>query len=705
VTVVRNEHVRPIHFENDVVPILSKFGCNSSGCHGKAEGQNGFKLSVFGFDPAADRRALLQESRGRRVFLSVPNHSLVLLKSSGGVPHGGGVRFRKGSAEYRLLRDWIATGAPAGDPLAAKVSSIRVTPHERRLAFSASQQLRVVATYTDGREVDVTRHAKFYSNNEDLAHVDGFGLTTCAETPGEVAVMAAYMGAVDVFRAIIPRPGNLVATASLPRHNFIDAPVDAKLKKLNIAPSGLCNDADYLRRVSLDLIGTLPTADEARDFLNDTQPDKRSRLVDELLKRPEFADYWSLKWADLLRVDRRVLGRKSAYAYYRWIRDSFSENKPYDQFVREVVTAEGHLRQAPVGHFYKVVGDPGKRASTLSQVFLGVRIECAQCHHHPFDRWSQTDYFGMQAFFTQASFKSTPQGELMGAISDTPTKHPRSGDTIFAHPMGSEAPRTSPQGDRRRVLADWMTSPDNPWLARTFVNRIWAHMLGRGLIEPVDDLRLTNPPTNPELLDALAAHFVESEFDFPTLLKTIAASRTYQLSSQPNETNAGDEQNASRALFKTLDAEVLFDAVCQVTGTQEKFPGVPAGSRAIQLWDSQINHYFLKLFGRPDRITACQCERSAKPSVSQVLHVLNSPEIHDKLSHAGGRLAELVSRFPNDDAGLIEDLYLTYYARRPNDDEQKATTAYLRAHSDQRQQACEDIAWSMLNSVEFLFNH
>lgn len=695
---------RRFHFENDVIPILSKFGCNTSGCHGKAEGQNGFKLSVFGFDVEADWAALTSEGRGRRVFPAAPRESLLLQKISGEVPHGGGIRIRRGSREYRLLSDWISAGMPRGDLDAPRVASLRVMPGERQLAMNSSQQTRVIATYSDGSEADVTQHARYQSNNEGLGTVDEFGLVETSQTPGEVAVMAAYMGAVDVFRVLIPGEALNEDFPELPANNFIDTLVAAKLRKLNLVPSELCSDSEYLRRVYLDLIGTLPTADEGRRFLSDERPDRRERLVDELLVRPEFADLWALRWSDLLRVDRQALEHKGAYAYYRWIRDSFVANKPYDQFVRELITADGVLSDSPAGYFYKVVGDPGQRASTLSQVLLGVRIECAKCHHHPSDRWSQTDYYGMQALLTQASFKPTKRGEMLGAFSDSPTKHPRTGVEIFAHPLGEARPANSPADDRRAILADWITAPDNRWMARNFVNRIWAQLLGRGIIEPVDDFRATNPPTNPELLDALAAHFVEQKYNFHTLLKTIIASQTYQRSSRPNATNERDEQNYSRALLKKLDAEVLFDAVCQVTGVPEKFPGVPAGSRAVQLWDSQMNHYFLRQFGRPIRLSACQCERTSEPSVSQVLHVFNSPKLNAKLTHDGGRIAGIVDNH-SVDGDVVDELYLTFYSRRPSAEEREAGIAYFQSHNSSRRRAAEDIAWSMMNSLEFLFNH
>ncbi|MDA1017237.1 MAG: DUF1549 domain-containing protein [Planctomycetota bacterium] len=704
VTAKNSQVPQSFNFENDIVPILSRFGCNSSGCHGKAEGQNGFKLSVFGFDPPADHAALTQEGRGRRVNPAVPANSLLLLKGAGGLPHGGGVRIRRNSGDYRALHEWIRQGTPVGSAADSKVVSISVTPGQRQLSMNASQQMRVVATYSDNREIDVTFLAKFQSNNDAIATVDEFGLVSTLDVPGEVAVMASYMGSMATFRILIPLTPTDVARPDLPVVNFIDTHVDRKLALLNIVPSGLCTDADYLRRVYLDVIGTLPTATEARKFLEDKSPNKRATLVDELLQRPEFADFWALKWSDLLRVDRLALGHKQAYAYYRWIRQAMADNLPYDEFARQVVAPTGLVDEAPAANLYKVAKNPGAMSSTISQVFLGIRIECAQCHHHPYDRWSQTDYYGMQSYFSQLAFKASPTGEMVKAEGNPTTKHPRSGIVVHAHPLGTVNPETSPDGDRRQHLAAWMTAADNSWFARNFVNRAFAHFMGRGIIEPVDDVRLTNPPTNPELLEELSRHFIQQKYDFHALIRTLTASRTYQLSSSTNASNESDEQNYSRALFKRMSAEVAFDAICQTTGIPEKFDGVPAGSRAIQLWDSQTPHYFLKLFGRPFRATACECERSIEPTVSQVLHVLNSPEIQGKLSHAGGRVRKLVVSHKSN-SGLVDELYLTFYSRLPVESERNATVRYLESHATQRQRAAEDIAWSMMNTVEFLFNH
>ncbi|HEV3120317.1 MAG TPA: DUF1549 domain-containing protein, partial [Isosphaeraceae bacterium] len=607
VCVEATSETRKFHFENDVVPLLSRLGCNASGCHGKAEGQNGFKLSVFGFDPQADFAALVDEGRGRRVFPAAPEQSLLLLKMTGAVPHGGGVRCAAGSREYELFRGWIAAGTPKGESSAPTVASIQVQPHERLLAVGATQQLRVIARDTANREFDVTALARFQSNNEALGTVDDCGLVTVGQVPGEVAVMATYMGCVDVFQALVPRSEAIANRCPWPDDNRIDALVARKLRKLNIQPSEPADDAEYLRRVYLGVIGTLPTPEEARHFLRDPRPDRRARLVDRLLSRPEFNDYWALQWADLLRVDRDALGHKRAYAYYRWIRESIAQHKPLDQFARELVTAEGPLDAVGPASFYKVVSRPGDVASTFGQVFMGVRIACAECHHHPFDRWGQDDYYGMAAFFAPVGLRPSPRGEELLALGDPATRNPRSGQVVPAHALAAEGAGAASASERRQALAEWLTSPENPWFARNLANRVWAHLMGRGLVEPVDDVRSTNPPSNPELLDELARTLVASKFDLRALICEITQTRVYSLSAQPNSTNVRDEQNYSRASFKRIEAEVLLDMVCQTTGVGEKFPGVPAGSRAIQLWDSKVPHYFLKLFGRPVRATACEC--------------------------------------------------------------------------------------------------
>ncbi len=463
VSVVDATAPRRFNFDNDVEPVLSRHGCNSAGCHGKAEGQNGFKLSVFGFDPAADYAALVKEARGRRVFPAAPDYSLVLRKMSGRIAHGGGVRVPVGSADYETLREWIAAGAPFGRPTDPKATAVRVEPAERVLAPGGKQQLRVIARYSDGREADVTALAKFLSNNDGLASVDAGGLVTAGDAPGEAAVMAGFMNQVDVFRVVVPRAEQIAHYPSVPENNFIDRLVFAKLRKLNVVPSDLCDDAEYLRRVYLDVIGTLPTADEARRFLDDRRPDRRARLVDELLERPEYADYWALQWSDLLRVDRQALGVKRAYAYYKWIHESVAANWPFDEFARAVVTAEGPLGEDAPANFYKVVPRPGDEAGTLSQVFLGVRIGCAECHHHPFDRWGTADYYGMTAYFSGVSVKPTGRDEAVfvdGVAGGAEPAHRRG---VFRPPAGradaGEGPRAGRPPRRPGRLADAAGQP------------------------------------------------------------------------------------------------------------------------------------------------------------------------------------------------------------------------------------------------------
>lgn len=694
---------RVYSFRNDILPVLGRHGCNASGCHGKAEGQNGFKLSVFGFDPEADYAALVKEARGRRILPAAPAHSLLLRKMVGQMPHGGGARLRPADQAYTMLRDWIAAGAPLGPADAPEVVSLRVEPGQRTLEAGARQQLRVVARYSDSREEDVTPLARFEVNHEALARVSAEGLVQVGDTPGEAAVMASYQGQVDLFRLTVPRSGPAAPFPDLPERNVIDRLVFARLRQLRITPSAPCDDAEYLRRVHLDVIGTLPTAEEARRFLADRHPEKRSRLVEDLLRRPEYADYWALQWADRLRVSRQVLGAKQAHAFYRWIHRGLAANVPLDRFCREILTAEGPLDEAPAAAFFKVTGKPGETASTVAQVFLGIRIACAECHHHPFDRWTQTDYHGMVGFFSGVGVRKGPAGEMLTSERPGQVRHPRTGEVIPPHALGQPAPSEAPEGDRRRLLAAWLTGPDNPWFARNLANRMWAHFLGRGLVEPVDDVRATNPPTNPELLDALARHLVENGHDAQALIRLITASQVYQLSSRPNATNERDEQGSSRALLRRLPAEVLLDMVSQATGVPDRFDGAPTGTRAIQLWDSKVSHYFLRVFGRPERLTACECERQVEPSVAQVLHMLNSPEMHARLTHAGGTVSRLLRRHEAD-GPLVEQLYLTFLSRYPSADERARALEYLKERPGRRQ-AVEDLAWSLLSSLEFLFNH
>jgi hypothetical protein len=692
-------------YANDVAPIMSRHGCNTSACHGKAEGQNGFKLSIFGSDPEADHASLTIDSRGRRIFLPSPESSLLLLKATGELPHEGGGRIEAGSPDWRTLRDWVAAGAPYEDKARPALVDLRLEPARRVVAYGESIPLRAIARLADGSERDVTTLAVFHANDAGLADVTEEGIATIGKAPGLTAVLARYQGRIAVFQAVIPRPGVVAAPEPTPPVlNEIDRLIDANLLQLNIQSAPLADDATYLRRVFLDIVGRLPRPEEARSFLADAAADKRAAIVDELLETPEYADFWALRWSDLLRVDRERLGMKDARDYYEWIRGAMAANRPLDDFARDLLLAEGPLSEQPAGHFYRVAKQSGETAASVSQVFMGVRIACAECHQHPWDRWTQRDYHGMRAFFEQVKPKTYGNAMALVVEGSPQITHPRTKAPIHPHPLGTTMPETAPEGDRRVELAEWLTAAGNPWFSRNLANRYWAHFLGRGLVEPVDDLRATNPPSHPELLDLLARHLVENGHDAKVLIRFITASRTYQLSSTPNGSNAGDTKNFSRALFKRLPAEVLLDAVSDVTGVPEKFTGIPGNLRAVQLWDSQAQHYFLKLFGRPARITSCECERATGASIGQALHLMNSPALQEKLSHEGGTAARFAATSAPDET-VVETLYLAAFSRQPTAEEHSEALQYLGSRSSQRRQAIEDLIWSLINSQEFIFNH
>jgi len=691
-------------FVHDVAPVLSRFGCNGSACHGKAEGQNGFKLSVFGNDPVADFEAMVLSGRGRRVMAASPDQSLLLRKAVASVPHAGGPRMREGSREYSILREWIASGAAYSGGGKAEILSLRMEPADALLGFEQHEPLKVIATLSDGCEQDVTWLSIFHSNNPALAEVDENGRVKTGAIVGQAAVMARYAGAIAVHHLSVPRPGAQAAFEEARHPGAIDRLVNANLRRLNLSPSEKVDDAGFLRRVYIDIAGRLPTPAEARAFLSDSRAQKRSLLVDALLESPEWSDLWALKWSDLLRVDRRTLGFNNAHAYFQWIRSSMQSNLRWDEFARQLLQADGPLQENPAGNFFKVAKKPGEMAATASQALLGIRITCAECHQHPFDRWTQGDYHSMRAYFEQVKFKKAGDEEALVSEGDPKVLHPRTKEVLRAHPLGTPKPEADPEGDRRRALADWLVAPENPWFARNIANRIWAHFFGRGLVEPVDDVRATNPASNPELLEHLAGSLVRGGFHPKLLMREIANSDTYQRSSVPNSTNASDEQNFSRSSFRRLTSEVLLDAICDVTGVPEKFAGVPKGHRAVQLWDSEQQSYFLKLFGRPMRTTACECERSASASVSQALHFMNSPALQSKISNAGGHIARMVASGA-DDARVVEELYLGCFARMPSTTELADACGYLGARKARRQEAAEDLCWSLLNTLEFVFNH
>jgi hypothetical protein len=736
---VRSARVEPpVSFTRDIMPLLSKAGCNGAACHAKQGGKNGFQLSVLAFDPEADYRAVARQAHARRVNTREPASSLLLKKATLAVPHGGGQRFKVESPEYRLLARWISEGAAFGAPDEPVLARVEVEPSERVMEPGREQQLRVTAVYSDGRRGDVTRLAQFRSDETAIADVDDTGRLKTTDLSGEAAIMTRFMGQVAVTRITVPLPRRIAlgAYAGLPVFNPIDERVYQKLRKLNALPSPLCDDATFLRRASLDLIGTLPTAEETRAFLAECAQEKdeggrmkaeggksdslhpsslilhpsqaaRGRLVDKLLERPEYADYWGMRWSNLLLVNPDLLLPRGAYAFDRWLREAFQANMPFDRFAREIVTASGETYREGPPNFFRALPNPGDAGKSVSQLFLGVRLDCAQCHHHPFERWGQDDFYSLAAFFARVKSKSSyPEGYLsiIYPASEGEVKHPKTDRVMPPRPLGG-APLEIREGeDRREALARWMTAPENPFFARTIVNRMWGLLMGRGIVEPVDDFRSTNPASNEPLLDWLAKDFREHGCDLKHLFRTITASAAYQRASEATPANARDTRNYSRYAKKRLPAEVLLDAVGQVTGVPEAFRGHPEGTRAIQMWDSRLGVEFLETFGRPIRQSVCECERTTDGSVPQMLHLMNSGTMQDRISNEKGTAAALDrSGKPPDE--VVTELYLTALNRYPSRDELAVAGAAFHREKVTRRQAIEDVLWALLNSAEFILNH
>jgi hypothetical protein len=720
VVVEKFRETSPINFPNQIVPIFTKSGCNGGGCHGKSAGQNGFRLSLLGFEPAEDYEHLVKESRSRRLFPAAPERSLLLMKGTAMLPHGGGKRLEPDSDDYRLLVRWMTQGMPYGKPSDPVVESIEVLPKERVMPLSGDQQLVVLAHYTDGSVEDVTRSALFEPNDKDMARADETGHVTLFQQPGDVAVMVRYQAKVAVFRATIPL-GAPVESLPTPK-NFIDELVFKKLKTVGMPPSALCDDATFIRRATLDIAGRLPTPDETQRFLANTNVAKRDQLIATLVDSPDYADYFANKWSALFRNKRNDGNQaRGTYAFHDWIRDSLLANKPFDQFVREILAASGDLAQNPPVAWYRQVREPTAQLEDTAQLLLGQRLQCAQCHHHPYEKWSQNDYYSFAAFFSRVGRKAGSQvGEEviyhrrgMAEATNKKTKQP-----VKAAGLGATPVSLSPDDDPRLALIDWMTSKSNRYFARSLVNRYWKHFFNRGLVEPEDDMRETNPPTNPELLDALAKSFVESGYDLKKLVRAICRSQTYQLSAIPNQFNGIDKQNYSRYYPKRLPAEVLFDAVNQVTKSEHKWEGLPAGTRAVCLPDNSFNAsaYFLQVFGRPESASACECERSQDASLAQSLHLLNSKDMQAKIADDKGRAALLAADTAHSDDEKINELYHWAFARAPKAEELQTAKAHLdkgtAKSSDEKgnavngkRQAYEDIVWALLNTKEFLFNH
>jgi hypothetical protein len=703
ITVTGLQQPPPVSFVHEIIPILTKSRCNSGGCHGKAEGQNGFKLSLLGFDAQSDYDALIKESKGRRVVLASPSFSLVLRKGTAEMPHGGGRKIEPGSPQQHRLLRWISAGAPFEAQGERQVMGIEVEPAQVVLQPGGTQQLRVTAIDDAGGKRCATVESDYISNASQIIVADNRGLLQASQVAGEAAVLVRYLGHVAVCRVVLPRPN--ISFARPPENNFIDKLVWDKLAQLGIRPSELIDDATFLRRVYLDTIGTLPTAGEARRFLGDSAPDKRSRLVDELLVRPEYADYWAMKWANLLRADKIKITPQATVGMTRWLRQQFAQNRRYDEMVREILTAQGPVQSESPAALFKSLDQPELASRSISQLFLGVRIECAQCHHHPSERWGQDDYAGLAGFFTGVSVKRLPGGtESIVARSGADQKHPRTGQPVAARALAAEPANFAGVADRRQVLAAWVTSPDNPFFARAIANRLWAHYFGRGIVEPIDDQRVTNPATNEPLMDALESHLRQQRYDLRAFTRTILNSRVYQLSADTNETNADDRQHFSHPIPKALPAEVLLDAISQTTGVPEKFEGWPLGVRSIQVWDNRMPSYFFRIFGRPVRATVCECERSNEPSISQALHLLNSPEINEKISDRHG-VAHLLAKSSLSPDEITDEIYLGTLARFPAAEERVLVEGAFDGAGADRAQTVEDVLWAVLNTKEFLYNH
>jgi Protein of unknown function (DUF1553)/Protein of unknown function (DUF1549) len=700
----------PVEFATQVIPALSKAGCNQGACHGTPTGKNGFRLSLRGYLPDQDYDSLTRDMEGRRLSRTSPAASLILLKATGAVPHEGGKRFDRGSHLYRLLHDWIAEGTRSAPPERPRLTRIEVLPQQRVLDLAgAGQQLAVTAVFADGSRRDVTSLARFGVNDPENFEVTANGHVT-ARNMGEVTVTVNFLSEIAAARLTFLADVPGFTWKAPPERNFIDRHVFAKLRLLRIRPSELCADDEFLRRVYLDVCGILPTPDETRRFLADQSPEKRSRVINELLERPEYVDFWALKWADRLGCNNRFVGQRGAYLYHQWIREQVNANVPFDQFVRAVITADGPNYSAPAASFYRRVRDPQTRVEAVSQLFLGVRIGCARCHNHPFERWTQDDYYGLAAFFARVRYKDGPffqqiynKEETVWLDRQGEVTHPRTGQVMKPKPLGGPPPELPEGRDRREALAEWVTRPDNPFFARVAVNRVWHHLFGRGIVEPVDDFRDSNPPCNPELLDALAADFVSHGFDVKHTLRTILNSATYQLSAATNEFNDKDDVYFSHCRVRRLSAEQLLDAVCQVTGVPERFPGVPLGTRAAQLPDGETFHPMLKAFGRPPRAIECECEREADSTLEQALFLEAGRSIHDKLRSDQGVAAKLAASSLTPEA-LAEELFLTALCRHPSAEEKRIVAKKVAGAKDRRL-ALEDVLWALLNHREFLFQH
>jgi hypothetical protein len=709
-----------VNYIRDVAPILNKASCTSGPCHGAAKGKNGFKLSLRGYDPRFDYEALLYDIAGRRFNRADPARSLILAKPTQQVAHGGGLRFDANSRYYKTIYDWIAAGVPYGDPAKDAVTRIAVEPQEVFMNKPGEQvTVKVTAQFADNTSRDVTADATVESSVPDVAAVDATDVK--GARVGEAALLVRYQGKFVTIPVTVLNPKAGFAWQQLPQHNYIDKLIDAKLQKLKIQPTQAIDDIGFIRRVSLDLTGQLPSPEEVKAFAADKTATrlKRSKLIDKLIASPAFVDHWTLKWSDLLQNSRKYLGEKGVYGFREWIRESFAQNKPYDQFVRELLTSRGSSYEKPAANFFRVTKDAKPTMEKTTQVFLGVRMVCAQCHDHPFERWTQNQYYEMAAFFSAVGIRPGFEvGEeiIFDQRQDFDMKHPKDGRVVkpnflVAATVASTQPISIPtDAKRRQSLADWLTSKDNPFFAKSTVNRVWSYFLGKGIIDPVDDIRASNPPSNPALLDALTKDFIDHSFDLRHLMRTIANSRTYQAGITTNEWNEQDAANFSHAVPRRLTAEQLMDALTIATGVRPVLPEVPPDTKAEQVVDPHIGKEgFLDLFGRPARESACECERRADLSLPQALNLVNGTAISDAVASSSGRVAKAVLRGASDEQ-LVDELYLSALSRPPTASEVALSLKYLSSAqpgstSHGRAARAQDLLWALVNSKAFLYNH
>ncbi|MDB5295445.1 MAG: hypothetical protein JWO31_1428, partial [Phycisphaerales bacterium] len=707
---------RPISFRLDVMPVFLKAGCNTGGCHGSARGKDGFNLSLFGFDAAGDYDHITRAQTTRRINLAVPADSLLVTKAIGAVQHTGGQLFKPDSPLYATMMRWLEAGAPDDAADVAKPVALELFPKTIVLEGEGSaQQMVARAKYSDGTDRDVTNQVLFLSNNDSSAPIDQTGKVT-AKSRGEAFVMARFATFTVGSQAVVIPKGQAYEWNNASEYNYIDGYVDAKLKKLRVLPSEVCSDETFVRRASLDIVGLLPTADESAAFVADADPKKREKLVDALLGRKEFVELWVMKFAELLKIrsqpNQDGLSYKSALLYFNWLQDQIANNVPMDQVVQQLLSATGGTFDNPPTNYYQAERDTLKVAEDTAQVFMGMRVQCAQCHNHPFDRWTQDDYYGFASFFSQVGRKQgeDPREQIVFNQNGGEVKHPLGRKSVPKF-LGGDVPKIEPGQDRRAVLAKWLASPENPYFAKNLANIVWAHFLGKGIIEPVDDVRVSNPPVNPELLDALGTRFQEYKYDFRRLVRDICTSRTYQLATRANDTNATDVRNFAKGPIRRIRAEVLLDAIGQATETSEKFRGLPLGARAVQIADGDTSSYFLTTFGRAKRETVCSCEVAMEPNLSQALHLLNGQTTNARITQ-GGVVRKLFVDEKKTPEQVIEALYARTVSRKPTPEELSTLRAALPTgdpkKADVQQETAkvlEDVLWALLNSEEFMFNH